>query len=136
MNLDDLRKRRAETSAKVSDIVRQLDLAGVAIVWLFSATDPASPRLAIARPLLWAGGAFILGLLLDLLQAVWRAETERWFLAALEKEISAGRADDAADVRYPTWVGRPPQVMYSGKIIATLVGFAFVGGYVITRVAT
>jgi hypothetical protein len=136
MDIDGLRKRRAETSAKVSEIVRQLNLAGVAIVWLFSATAPLAPRLVIAHPLLSAGCAFILGLLLDLSQAVWRAETERWMLAEVEKEISSGRPENAVDIRYPTWVGRPPQIMYTGKIIATVVGFAFVGGYLVDRLAT
>ena len=69
MQLGDARTAYGTLSGKVSDIVRQMSLAGIALIWLFRAT-PASPgRIAAINPELLRAALFVfLAITFDFLQ--------------------------------------------------------------------
>src|SRR5271155_4941857 len=104
MQLGDIRAAYEGLSAKASEIVRQLSLAGVAVVWLFKAGGADSPQLAL--PLVRAALFFFLALVLDFLQylsgtMIWHIYFDRRQNQGmkLEEEVSP-----SARLNWPTWI--------------------------------
>lgn len=66
MKLEDARNAYEEFSAKASDIVRQISLAGVGLIWIFKSGTGSA--LSLNPPLLKAALFIFLSLLFDFLQ--------------------------------------------------------------------
>ena len=87
-------------SGKVSDIVRQMALAGIAIIWVFR--DPTQMR--VPRELITPAILIVAGITLDLFHYV--AGTLVWGIYARRQE-KTGRKDDenvspSARINYPS----------------------------------
>ena len=103
MRLEDARSAYETLSGKASDIVRQMSLAGVGVIWLFKST--AGTSISLERPLLKAALFIFLALLFDLLQYVFGTIT--WFVYFRHKERQ-GTEEDAEflappQLNWPTW---------------------------------
>ena len=72
MKISELRDAYYEASAKVSDLVRQLALAGIAVVWIFRLGGEHPTGVHLQKPLLLPLGSLILTLVTDLLQYVYK----------------------------------------------------------------
>lgn len=83
MKLEDTRTNYYETTAKVSELIRQFGFAGIAIIWVFK--TEAAGRQIIARGFLPAGLLLVLGLAADLFQ--YAAGVWIWDKFNREKEI-------------------------------------------------
>lgn len=90
MKLKDARELYYFYSGKTSDLVRQLGLAGIAVIWIFKYDVQGVPKIpqALLPPLI----LIVLGLALDLLQ--YAVATSIWGIFQRRKEVS-GVADDA-----------------------------------------
>ena len=117
MKLKDARDLYYFFSGKTSDIVRQLALAGVAIVWLFKVDVAGIPKVpaALILPLSLIVG----GLALDLLH--YAVATCLWGVYQRRKE-KAGTKDDE-EFLAPRQFNWPALVLFTGKIL--LVGSAY-----------
>lgn len=102
-------------TGKTSEINRQLGLAGLAIIWVFKATDKGG-RQIVPYDLFLPGLLLIIGLALDLLHYVVMGEL--W-------ERYAKRKDDRGEqeFRVPKWLNRPGDVFYYLKIVAVVVAY-------------
>jgi hypothetical protein len=103
MKLEDARAAYETLSSKASDIVRQMSLAGVGVIWIFKSA--AGTAISLERPLLKAALFIFLALLFDLLQYVFGAIT--WFVYFRHKE-GKGTEEDAEflappELNWPTW---------------------------------
>jgi hypothetical protein len=103
MKLDDARGAYEVLSGKVSDIVRQMSLAGVGLVWIFKSGTTTAFSL---DPALFKAALFIfLALLLDFLQ--YFAGTVIWFAYFRYKEKKKTKATDEflapVQLNWPTW---------------------------------
>lgn len=89
MKLKDARDLYYFYSGKTSDLVRQLGLAGIAVIWIFKYDVQGIPKIpqALLPPLI----LIVLGLALDLLQ--YAVATSIWGIFQRRKEVS-GIADD------------------------------------------
>lgn len=103
MKLGDTRAAYEALSGKASDIVRQLSLAGVGLIWLFKTETGSAAFLDIH--LLRAALFIFLALFLDFLQYL--SGTTIWFLYFRYRE-NQGTSEETefqapASINWPTW---------------------------------
>jgi len=106
MQLGDARSAYETLSGKVSDIVRQMSLAGIALVWLFRTTPAGSGGIVVINAELLRAALFVtLALTFDFLQYL--TGTITWFLYFRHKE-KQGTSEKhefqaPAQLNWPTW---------------------------------
>ena len=95
MKLKDAREFYYFYSGKTSDLVRQLGLAGIAVIWIFKYDVQGIPKIpqALSIPLI----LIIIGLALDLLQ--YTIATFIWGIFQRHKEVSG--VDENVDFLAP-----------------------------------
>jgi hypothetical protein len=103
MKLENVREAYETLSSKASEIVRQLSLAGIALVWLFKSGTPEAP--VIEKQLVRAALLIILALFCDLLQYL--VGTAVWAIYFRHKEDrGTAETDDftaSPYLNWPTW---------------------------------
>jgi hypothetical protein len=128
MNVKDCHEFYYFYTGKVSDIVRQLGLAGIAIVWLFK--SEAGGRIVLPNLLVWAAVLVLAGLVVDLLQYV--AGSLCWGFY--------GRCKDRAKVpeeefRAPGWINTPAIACLMLKVPLILAAYVFIFIYLGQRLS-
>jgi hypothetical protein len=118
-------------TGKTSDIVRQLALAGVALIWLFridreTGIDVVPSQLRVPAILIVAC------LAADLLQYVWGSAA--WGIYSRIKELQIQRREEDEEFWAPDWINRPTNTLFVVKIL--LMGWAYVliGRFLLERV--
>lgn len=135
MKFEDIRKTYYELSGKVSDVIRQLGLAGIALIWIFKKDVGESP--GVPKLLVVAGIFIIVGLAFDLLH--YSIGTNIWLnffheKDAEAKEIQSREASvtpplsvpfnpEEKDWDVPDDINWWPQVFFWTKFGAILVGY-------------
>lgn len=119
MKLKDARELYYFYSGKTSDLVRQLGLAGIAVVWIFKVDVQGIPKIpqALLPPLI----LIVLGLALDLLQ--YAVATSIWGIFQRRKELS-GIADDA-DFLAPKQLNWPTIVFFVLKAASIIAAYVY-----------
>src|SRR4051794_22367944 len=104
MKLADTRAAYEALSGKASDIVRQLGLAAVGLIWIFKSGSATQPILE--APLLRAALFVFIALILDFFQYL--LGTSIWFVYFRYKERNGTREHDEflapEQLNWPTWV--------------------------------
>jgi hypothetical protein len=118
MNLEDAKLAYETLSGKASDIVRQISLAGVGIIWIFKSGN-GNP-LSLERPLLRAGFFIFVALLLDFLQYV--LGTTIWVLYFRHRERKGTKQSD--DFLAPTQLNWPTWTLFYVKCLAMLIAYS------------
>ena len=118
-------------SAKASEIVRQLALAGVALIWVFridrsSGVDALHPGLRVPAVLI------IGSLACDLLQYVYGAAAWGIFTRLKEKAVQDGREKEPFWA--PSLMNVPTVVFFYSKIALMVLAYVLVGRFLVTRV--
>jgi hypothetical protein len=130
MTLKDVRESYYTFSGKASDVLRQLGVAGMGVVWVFKVQ--ANGVAAIPRPLLFPALLLVTGLFLDLLQYVLASAVWGSYARILERRST--RADAA--ISAPAWLNWPALACFWGKVLAILWAYAGIGVYVHSVVRT
>lgn len=117
VRLDDVKNAYETLSGIASQIVRQLSLAGIGLIWLFNVGTGAKP--ALPHPLLQGALFIFLALFFDLLQYL--VGTFTWFVYFRSKE-RAGTPDDA-EFLAPAWINWPTWFLFSVKAACMLVAY-------------
>ena len=110
MKLSDAREFYYVHSGKTSEIVRQLALAGVAVVWLFKYEVIGVPK--VPKELLWPLSLIVLCLTFDLLQ--YTVATMAWGIFHRSKERSGVTED--ADFTAPPKINWPAITLFWLKV--------------------
>jgi len=106
-------------SSKASEIVRQLSLAGVALIWIFKSGDVQALNLV---PSLRRAALFIFAaLFLDFLQYL--IGTFVWFVVFRRAEIGGTKWKQEFEV--PLWLNWPTWTLFSLKSFSLLVAYLF-----------
>src|SRR5262245_20433761 len=111
MTLKDAYDRYYNRSTKLSDVVRQLNFAGIAIIWLFRTGDK-NGGIPFHNFLLWPLGFLIVSATCDLLQYVYASAAWGIFHRNKEKKL---RNDSDATFRAPAVINRPTLFFFWGK---------------------
>jgi hypothetical protein len=126
VNLEDARAAYEALSGKASDIVRQISLAGVGLIWVFKSGTGSS--LSLDPPLLKAAFFIFLSLLFDFLQYV--LGTTIWFAYFRLKEKQGKKKDD--EFLAPKQLNWPAWGLFYLKVATMLVAY---GCYIIPFLA-
>jgi hypothetical protein len=113
---------------QTSDIVRQMGLAGIALIW--ASKIEGKSNFTIEPAMISAGIFLLIGLACDLLQHI--AGTAIWAIFARLKEISS-MTTDSPDFYVPTKINWPTILLFWLKIISVLTGYALIITYLIRR---
>src|SRR5882724_1377019 len=87
MKLKDALKIYYERSTKLSEVVRQLNFAGIAVIWLFR-TGEKTGGIPYSDSLLWPLGLLIASATFDLLQYAYASAAWGTFHRQKEKELN------------------------------------------------
>jgi hypothetical protein len=130
MKLQEARDNFYDSSATLSDNVRKLSFGGIAIIWVLRVADKAAAGIPFSKVLLVPLFAFVVGLLLDALQYLYK--TIAWWLYHRVK-YKAGLAADA-DIDPPSSINAPTWIFFGGKVIACGIGYWYLLGYMWTAI--
>ena len=121
MILKDLRENYQYYSGKASEIVRQLGLAGIAVIWVFKNSDISKEKL-IPNDLSLPAALIVIGLGLDLLHYI--AGTLIWGTYHRKKEKEGISEVDEIDVtRYINW---PTLFFFILKIVSIIYAYLLI----------
>jgi len=127
MKLEDARAAYETLSGKASDIVRQISLAGVGLIWIFKSGTGSS--LSLDPRLLKAAFFIFLSLLFDFLQYV--LGTSIWFAYFRHKEKQGTK--EGAEFLAPPQLNWPTWAVFYLKSAMMLVAY---GCYIIPFLAS
>lgn len=123
MKLNDARDNYYFFSGKTSELIRQLGLAGIAIIWIFKREVAGLPRVPpeLIRPL-WL---IALGLAFDMLQ--YSAGTLIWGVYQRRKELSGVHEDDT--FKAPRWFNWPGITFIILKVVVIALAYIYIIRY-------
>lgn len=107
MKIKEIKSDYYEASGKVSELVRQLDFAGIAVIWIFKIGKDEAGGVHFSKALLWPLALFVLSLAFDLLQYVYKTA----FLGVLNYRSWKKFRNDEHNVTVPH-VGNFPTVSF------------------------
>lgn len=118
-----------QASGKVSDITRQMALAGIAIVWIFRQTEPSDG--IICRELILPLILYVATLFFDILQYLYTTIAWYWFFRINEKKNYPKNSDPNIRAKpcrnYPTWC------LFYLKVISLIIGYLFVFNFLFDK---
>jgi hypothetical protein len=103
-----------------SSIIRQLSLAGIALIWIFRSGSSSAP--VLERPLLLAASLIFAALTLDLLQYLIGAVT--WHLYFLCKERQSTSPETVFEA--PKWINWPTWTLFWFKAAFMIAAYAYI----------
>ena len=109
-----------EYSKQASANVRQLGLAGVALIWLFRVSMDGT-SIIFPSLLLWAGVFIIAALLLDFFQ--YAAGAAVWGRFHRVKELA--HVPLMQDFKAPAWINWGTNMLFWGKVASIILGYVF-----------
>lgn len=117
MNLREAREHYYFHTGKVSDIVRQLALGGIAVVWLFRSGDGSSVVLPVS--LLLPLKLIVLGLAFDLLQYAFGSALWGFFQWRRERNGTS----ECEEFKAPRAINWPALGFFWVKVVAVAVAY-------------
>ncbi|MEN3370901.1 MAG: hypothetical protein V7609_3044 [Verrucomicrobiota bacterium] len=127
MKLSDARQAYYDYSARLSDISRQLNLAGIAVIWIFKTTTVAGIPFSVF--LLWPLAFHVLGLAFDVLQYAYASAA--WGIFHRRREKSGIKEDEHFGA--PSAINIPTNIFFWGKTVATVVAYTLALFYISTQ---
>jgi hypothetical protein len=109
---------------KSSEIMRQLALGGIAIIWIFKVD--AGQRQTIPTELFWPGLFLVLALLCDLVQYI--VKSEWWRIVTKRNE-----ENNVSDFAVSPWLGRIVDSFYWIKMSAVGAAYVFLVRFLILK---
>jgi hypothetical protein len=131
MKLSDYKTVYEEASAQVSDITRQMSLAGIAIIWIFRQADQSDKIICqeLIPPLIF----FALTLIFDLLQYIYK--TIAWYVFFRTNEKKNKTNTDPSLLAKPI-INRPTWACFWIKIISLITGYVFLFIFLFNKLFT
>lgn len=127
--LSDYKLTYEEASSKVSDLTRQMALAGIAIIWIFRQTDLSGQIICkeLIPPLIF----FILSLTFDILQYIYKTVAWYLFFRTREKKTKKKNPDPMTQAKpimnLPTWI------LFSSKVVSLIIGYIMIFIYLFDK---
>jgi len=118
MKLSKFKEDSYEFSGKASDIARHLAFAGIAIIWIFKATEKDIPK--IPAELILPTILFSIALACDLLQYI--IGTVIWSIFHRYHEAKAEEGTDP-EITASTYLNYPNWILFAVKIILVFWGY-------------
>lgn len=131
MKLKDSREAYYISSAKTSDLVRQLSFAGFAIIWIFRINDQSDilPDNLVIPTLLLS-----ITLILDLFQYLYKSILWGAFSRLSEKKfqnLDTPVNKEDFEIEAEDWFNWPTNFFFYAKILVMLIGYIYLFKYII-----
>lgn len=121
MKLDEIRKAYEDLSGSLSSVVRQINFAGIAIVWIFVGKE--TETVSVPQHLYNACTFLVISIILDVLQYL--VGTFSWHMCYLFKH-KKNVADKDTDIHESEWVNVIPWLCIYAKTIVTAIGYGYI----------
>ena len=141
MKLEDTRNEYYFYTGKVSDLVRQLGFAGIALIWVFREATPTGPT--IPKGLLPAGALIVLSLTVDLFQyaagaVIWdRFNGKKEDQLENERKARSKRGEpfdpEEEDFTAPSSINRLTDWLFRVKFVLMFITYIYLLIYLIVR---
>ena len=119
MKLDEIRKAYEDLSGSLSSVVRQINFAGIAIVWIFVGKETGT----VPQHLYNACTFLVISIILDALQ--YFVGTLCWHMCYLFKH-EKNVADKNIDIHESEWINAIPWLCIYAKTIVTAIGYGYI----------
>ena|SRR2546430_13063717 len=126
MKLRDAREFYNQRSTKLSDVVRQLYFAGIAVIWLLRTGDKAG-GIPFNESLLWPLGLLVTAATFDLLHYAYASAAWGIFHRKKEKAI---KHDQDKEFRAPASINHLTLFFFWGKTVLTVIAYFFLVSYI------
>jgi len=131
MNLQEAREIYGKRTSKLSEVVRQLNFAGIGIIWVFRVGEK-SGGIPYSQFLLWPLGLLIVSATCDILHYAYGSAAWGIFHSLKEKEL---KHDGSKIFRAPRQINWPSNFFFWSKASSTVVAFALLIQYVAHNLA-
>ena len=135
--IDQYFERYRELSKSASELARQLNFAGLGVIWIFKLDTPAGVALphSLIVPVAW----IVVSLLLDLLQYVVGALIWNLYgrhLENLERAAAKTKSPFGKDhvFKNKKWMANVLSCFYYGKVASLCVAYGYIGLYLWTHI--
>jgi len=124
MKLSGVRQAYYDSSAKASDIIRNLNFAGIAVVWIIK-KGKDNGDVSFSPFLYWPLIIFVISLLFDSLQYIYKSLVFSFYARHKEKEFFDLKRPnpDEEDIPLPRWFNWPSLFFFWGKISVNQIGY-------------
>jgi hypothetical protein len=129
MKLEDVRENYQYFSQKISDIVRQMGFAGIALIWVFK-TDTGGKQV-VPPELLPAAKLIVVALGLDLLHYI--CGTLVWGIYNRIKENKG--TDEATEFLAPQVINWPALALFWLKIVVMVIAYIYILVFLLAKMA-
>jgi hypothetical protein len=126
MTLEEAKTTLYEASTTLSDTVRKLCFAGIAIIWIFKVGDKTAGGIVFSPFLLSPLRTFILGLIFDGLQYLYKS-TAWWLYYTIKHRKNV---PDDAEVHPPGIINAATQILFYLKVICCAYGYYRLFGFI------
>jgi hypothetical protein len=122
-----------DDTGKISELVRGLAFAGIGIIWIFQNTDLKHE--IIPKELVAPLKLIVIGLLLDLVQYMWRAVNIYIIYQIKANQYDKGKltGNDISDVKLPNYISIGTWLFFSAKIIFIAVAYYKIYQFLLIR---
>ena len=121
MKLEEIRKAYEDLSGSLSSVVRQINFAGIAIVWIFVGKETVT--VTVPQHLYNACTFLVISIILDVLQ--YFVGTLCWHICYLFKH-EKNVADKNIDIHESEWINAIPWLCIYAKTIVTAIGYGYI----------
>jgi hypothetical protein len=126
MKLKDAREYYNQRSTKLSEVVRQLNFAGIAVIWLLR-TGEKTGGIPYNDFLLWPLGLFVASATFDLLHYAYASAAWGIFHRHKEKEL---KNNQDAEFHAPAAINWLSNLFFWGKSIVTVAAYLLLVTYI------
>jgi hypothetical protein len=134
MKLKDARDIYYQRSTKLSEVVRQLNFAGIAVIWLFR-TGEKTGGIPYSDCLLWPLGLLIGSATLDLLHYAYASAAWGIFHRVQEKKLQ-NENNPEGEIHAPDTINWVSLVFFWGKTILSVAAYCFLVTYIARYLAS
>jgi len=129
VKLKEARDNYDRRSTKLSDVVRQLNFAGIAVIWLFR-TGEKTGGIPYSNCLMWPLGLLICSATFDLLHYAYASAAWGIFHRQEEKKLKNDRQRAEREIHAPRAINWPSLIFFWGKTILTVAAYCFLIAYI------
>jgi hypothetical protein len=126
MKLKDAREYYNQRSSKLSEVVRQLNFAGIAIIWLFRTGDKTG-GIPYNDFLIWPLGLLVASATFDLLHYAYASAAWGIFHRVKEKEL---HHNEEAEFLAPDAINWLSNILFWGKAMLTVAAYILLVIYI------
>ena len=128
--IGELKETFYEASGTLSDIVRQISIVGVGVVWIF--VKVVDESIIIDSKLIWSLGCFLIALFVDMLQYLYKSIVFYCKFRCAEEKYpdNEEKVEDNTTLLKP-YTNIPTWICWGTKILFSIIGYIILLGYLL-----